>query len=101
MIQQGQVDRILQAKPEELREIIEEAAGTLIFKKRKLEAQKKLESTRLNLSRIDDILKELDRQKKALKDQVEKATTYTPGMGFGNPIYLNIQVGYHFKFKKK
>jgi chromosome segregation protein len=76
MIQQGQVDRILQAKPEELREIIEEAAGTLIFKKRKLEAQKKLESTRLNLSRIDDILKELDRQKKALKDQVEKATTY-------------------------
>ena len=76
MIQQGQVDRILQAKPEELREIIEEAAGTLVFKKRKAEAQKKLENTKLNLSRIDDILKELDRQKKALKDQVEKATTY-------------------------
>ena len=32
---------------------------------------------------------------------IEKATTYTPGMGFGNPIYFNIQVGYHFKFKKK
>lgn len=73
MIQQGQVDRILSAKPEQLREIIEEAAGTLVFKKRKTEAEKKLENTRLNLSRIDDILIELDRQKKALGDQVEKA----------------------------
>lgn len=73
MIQQGQVDRILQAKPEQLREIIEEAAGTLVFKKRKQQAEKKLENTRLNLSRIDDILAELGRQKKALNDQVEKA----------------------------
>jgi chromosome segregation protein len=73
MIQQGQVDRILQAKPEQLREIIEEAAGTLVFKKRKNEAEKKLQNTRLNLSRIDDILTELERQKKALSDQVEKA----------------------------
>ncbi len=32
---------------------------------------------------------------------IEKATTYTPGMGFGNPVYFNIQVGYHFRFKKK
>lgn len=32
---------------------------------------------------------------------IEKATTYSPGMGFGNPIYFNIQLGYHFKFKKK
>lgn len=73
MIQQGQVDRILQAKPEQIREIIEEAAGTLIFKKRKQQAEKKLENTRLNLSRIDDILSELSRQKKALSEQVEKA----------------------------
>jgi hypothetical protein len=32
---------------------------------------------------------------------IEKASTYTPGMGFGDPVYFNIQVGYHFKFKKK
>jgi chromosome segregation protein len=76
MIQQGQVDRILQAKPEELREILEEAAGTLIFKRRKAEALKKLDATRLNLSRIDDILTEVERQKAALQSQVEKAKKY-------------------------
>lgn len=76
MIQQGQVDRILQAKPEEIREILEEAAGTLVFKKRKIEAEKKLEATRVNLSRIDDILMEVERQKSALQEQVEKARKY-------------------------
>ncbi|MEZ4744193.1 MAG: chromosome segregation protein SMC [Bdellovibrionota bacterium] len=76
MIQQGQVDRILQAKPEEIREILEEAAGTLVFKKRKHEALKKLEATRLNLSRIEDILHEVERQKGALHEQVEKARKF-------------------------
>lgn len=73
MIQQGQVDRILNAKPEDVREILEEAAGTLMYKQRKLEAQKKLEETRLNLSRVDDILKEVEKQQAALQGQVEKA----------------------------
>lgn len=76
MIQQGQVDRILQAKPEQIREILEEAAGTAIFKKRKQEAFKKLETTKLNLSRIEDILKEVERQIEALKAQVEKAENW-------------------------
>jgi chromosome segregation protein len=73
MIQQGQVDRILNAKPEDVREILEEAAGTLIYKQRKIEAQKKLEETNLNLSRVDDILKEVEKQKNGLETQVEKA----------------------------
>jgi chromosome segregation protein len=73
MIQQGQVDRILNAKPEDVREILEEAAGTMVYKKRKDEAQKKLEQTQLNLSRIEDILIEVDRQLDSLQDQVEKA----------------------------
>jgi chromosome segregation protein len=73
MIQQGQVDRILNAKPEDVREILEEAAGTLIYKHRKLEAQKKLEETSLNLSRVDDILKEVEKQQSSLEGQVEKA----------------------------
>lgn len=73
MIQQGQVDQILQAKPEQIREILEEAAGTSIFKKRRLETVKKLEQTRLNLSRVDDILQEVERQLEALGSQVEKA----------------------------
>ena len=73
MIQQGQVERILNAKPEDVREILEEAAGTAVFKARAQAAQKKLESTQENLSRIDDILKELERGLTSLEGQVEKA----------------------------
>ncbi|NRA44802.1 MAG: chromosome segregation protein SMC [Oligoflexales bacterium] len=73
MIQQGQVDRILQAKPEQIREILEEAAGISIFKQRRNEARKKLEKTQVNLSRIEDIVAEIDRQMETLKEQVEKA----------------------------
>ncbi len=73
MIQQGQVDHILQAKPEDLREILEEASNTSIFKKRKEETLKKLEQTKLNLSRLQDILQEVERQLVGLSGQVEKA----------------------------
>ena len=73
IIQQGQVDRILNAKPEDLREVLEEAAGTLIYKTRKAEAYRKLENTRTNLARVEDLLGELQRQKEALKDQVAHA----------------------------
>ena len=73
MIQQGQVDRILNSKPEGVREIIEEAAGTTIFKKKKAEAHRRLSHTHENLERIDDILRELIKQKKNLKRQAEKA----------------------------
>ena len=73
MIQQGQVDRILNAKPEDVREILEEAAGTMVFKNRRAAAAKKLENTQENLSRIDDIVDELKRQLDALKGQVAKA----------------------------
>lgn len=76
MIQQGQVDRILQAKPEQIREILEEASGTLVFKKRRDEAERKLENTRVSLSRIDDLLKELGDQKATLETQVKKARKY-------------------------
>jgi chromosome segregation protein len=76
MIQQGQVDRILNAKPEDVREILEEAAGTLIFRNRRNAAQKKLASTEENLSRIDDIVHELSKQLESLKEQVEKARSW-------------------------
>ncbi len=73
MIQQGQVERILQAKPEEIREILEEAAGTGIFKVRRQESYAKLEQTRANLSRVDDILQEVNRQIESLQQQVRNA----------------------------
>lgn len=76
MIQQGQVDRILQAKPEEIRQIVEEAAGTLVFKNQEGEAQKKIDSTRTNLSRIEDVLKEVEVQITTLKAQAERSDTW-------------------------
>ena len=73
LIQQGQVERILNAKPEDIREIIEEAAGTIIFRKRRAETEKKIESTNNNLARIEDLLTELNRQKSSLNEQVASA----------------------------
>ncbi len=73
MIQQGQVERVLSAGPRDIREIIEEAAGTIIFKKRKAETDKKLENTATNLLRVDDLAAELHEQKKSLGAQVAAA----------------------------
>ena len=101
MIQQGQVDRILNAKPEDVREILEEAAGTLVFKHRKIEAQKKLEETALNLSRVEDILKEVDKQQASLESQVEKAQQWTRLSDELKELELKLfSHNYHF-FKEK
>ena len=76
IIGQGQIDRILNGKPEERRELFDEAAGIVKFKKRKNTAQKKLENERDNLVRVNDILAELERQVGPLERQSEKAKTY-------------------------
>ena len=62
IIGQGQIERILSGKPEERRELFDEAAGIVKYKKRKATAQKKLENERENLVRVNDILAELERQ---------------------------------------
>lgn len=76
MIQQGQVDRILQAKPEQLREILEEAAGVQVYKQRRAEADRKLQDTDQNLERIEDLLGELSSQMETLEKQAEAARRY-------------------------
>ncbi len=76
IIGQGQIDKILSGKPEERRELFDEAAGIVKFKKRKAVAQKKLESERQNLVRVTDILAELSRQVGPLEQQSEKAREY-------------------------
>ena len=76
IIGQGQIDKILSGKPEERRELFDEAAGIVKFKKRKATAQKKLEDERDNLVRVNDILAELERQVGPLEKQSEKAKTY-------------------------
>ncbi|MCR4650697.1 MAG: chromosome segregation protein SMC [Lachnospiraceae bacterium] len=76
IIGQGQIDAILSGKPEERRELFDEAAGIVKFKRRKLTAEKKLESEEANLVRVSDILKELERQVGPLEKQAEKAKVY-------------------------
>ena len=76
IIGQGQIEKILSGKPEERRELFDEAAGIVKYKKRKATAQKKLESERENLVRVNDILAELERQVGPLEKQAEKAKIY-------------------------
>ena len=76
IIGQGQIDKILSGKPEERRELFDEAAGIVKYKKRKATAQKKLENERENLVRVNDILSELERQVGPLEKQAEKARVY-------------------------
>lgn len=76
IIGQGQIDKILNGKPEERRELFDEAAGIVKYKKRKATAEKNLEAERQNLCRIEDILSELEKQVGPLKKQSEVAREY-------------------------
>ena len=76
IIGQGQIDKILQGKPEERRELFDEAVGIVKYKKRKTIALRKLENERLNMSRVKDILGELGRQVGPLRRQSEAADKY-------------------------
>ncbi len=76
IIGQGQIDKILSGKPEERRELFDEAAGIVKYKKRKAAAVKNLESENNNLVRINDILAELEKQVGPLAKQSEKAKEY-------------------------
>ena len=76
IIGQGQIDKILSGKPEERRELFDEAAGIVKFKRRKAEAVKKLENEKQNLIRVTDILGELEKQVGPLLRQSEKARKY-------------------------
>ena len=76
IIGQGQIDKILSGKPEERRELFDEAAGIVKFKRRKNMSIKKLEEERQNLVRVSDILSELEKQIGPLQRQSEVAKEY-------------------------
>ncbi|MBR1930546.1 MAG: chromosome segregation protein SMC [Lachnospiraceae bacterium] len=76
IIGQGQIDKILSGKPEERRELFDEAAGIVKFKRRKAAAQNKLENEKQNLVRVTDILSELEKQVGPLEKQSEVAKIY-------------------------
>ena len=76
IIGQGQIDKILSGKPEERRELFDEAAGIVKFKRRKNLSVRKLEEERMNLTRVNDILQELEKQLGPLEKQAETAREY-------------------------
>src|SRR5882672_6423335 len=76
IIEQGRIGQILSAKPMDRRTIIEEAAGITKFRVRQRAAEARLESARANLSRVSDIIAEIERQVNSLRRQAAKARRY-------------------------
>jgi chromosome segregation protein len=76
LVEQGRVEEIIQAKPAEIRGLIEEAAGLGLFKGRREMSERKLERVRENLSRVSDVLAEIERQLNYSRRQAKKAETY-------------------------
>jgi chromosome segregation protein len=76
IIGQGTISRIIESRPEELRLFLEEAAGVSKYKERRRETENRLKDTRENLTRVDDILRELNANLDKLEKQAEVATQY-------------------------
>jgi len=76
IIEQGMISRVIEAKPEDLRGFLEEAAGISLYRKRRGETETRMRHTRENLARLDDIRQELDKQLERLKRQSESALRY-------------------------
>ena len=76
IIEQGMVGRIVESKPEDLRVLIEEAAGISKYKERRRETENRIRHTRDNLSRVEDIVGELETQLRRLKRQANEAERY-------------------------
>ncbi len=81
IVSQGQIDAVLNARPEERRGIIEEAAGVLKFRKRKERAERRLASTEESLNRVADLVREVKRQLKPLEKQADAARRHGEVLG--------------------
>jgi chromosome segregation protein len=77
IIEQGMISRLIEAKPEDLRVFLEEAAGISKYKERKRETELRMQHTRENLDRLNDLRQELAKQHKHLEKQAEAARLYT------------------------
>jgi chromosome segregation protein len=73
IVSQGQIDAVLNARPEDRRSVIEEAAGVLKYRKRREKAQRRLEATEANYLRLQDLLREVRRQLRPLERQADAA----------------------------
>jgi chromosome segregation protein len=88
IIEQGMISRVIEAKPEELRVFLEEAAGISKYKERRRETESRLADTRENLARITDIRLELGAQLEKLEAQAKVATRY-------NELHADLQLKQH------
>jgi chromosome segregation protein len=95
IIRQGKVGEVVNARPDEKRQIIEEAAGVAKFRVRRKEAERKMESTRQNLARVRDILEEVRRQIGSLERQVRKAERYKALRAELKSLDLKLAAGKH------
>ncbi|KPU43938.1 chromosome partition protein Smc [Oxobacter pfennigii] len=101
IVGQGRIDEILSAKPEDRREIFEEAAGIVKYKTRKQESEKKLDATEQNIVRLDDIINELNSQLEPLMIQSENARKFLDTREKLKVLELNIHVINIEKIKEK
>ncbi len=101
IIGQGRIDEILSTKSEDRRLIFEEAAGIMKYKVRKLEAERKLEQTRQNLLRINDIIGELENQIEPLREQSETAKKFLAFSERLKVLEVNVFIDSMEKFKEK
>jgi len=76
IMEQGKIDGILEANPRDRRAIFEEAAGISLYKSQRREAERKLDATRANLLRLGDIIEELEKRIRSLKNQAGRARSY-------------------------
>src|SRR5215472_11364555 len=76
LVEQGRIEEVIQAKPHEVRGLIEEAAGLSLFKGRREMSERKLERVKENLARVDDVLAEIERQLAFARRQAKKAEAY-------------------------
>ncbi|HXH85470.1 MAG TPA: AAA family ATPase, partial [Nitrospira sp.] len=90
VIAQGQIDQILNASPQDRRELIEETAGIIRYKKQKAEALRKLDATQQNLLRVRDIIAEVKKQLNSLERQARQARSYQVLQGEARAIEVQL-----------
>jgi chromosome segregation protein len=90
VIAQGQIDQVLNASPQDRRELIEETAGIVRYKKQKAEALRKLEATQQNLLRVRDIVAEVKKQLNSLERQARQARTFQTLQGEARDIEVTL-----------
>src|SRR3989338_3120858 len=101
IIEQGRIDFVINAKPEERRLLLEEAAGVSKFKSRKESALRKMEGTELSVARLKDILHEVTRQINSLDRQVKKAERFKTLKNDVRELELKLSSLNHLEFQRE